>query len=549
MQKRTYQSEAVQALASAYDQGHTRPLIVAPTGSGKNAMACLAIEHVFEGRTMFMAHRAELVHQFVDSVRAWTGRHAEIEMATYHADESIFRRASVIATTVQTQLAGYGGKGRMTRFTDINNLIIDEAHHSPSPSYQRVIDYYRRMNPGLKLLGLTATPDRMDKRAMGLVWDTVAYVYELRTAIDEGWLVPIKQRAVYVEGLDFSSIRTTAGDLNGKDLADVMEYERNLHGVVGPTVEIAGDRKALLFGTSVIHVERMAEIINRYRPDSARWVCGKTPKEDRARLNREFASGRFQFLCNVGTHTEGFDDPGIRLVVMARPTKSRSLYTQCIGRGTRPLDSILDGVLTPSERRRAIASSSKPHVEILDFAGNAGRHKLISTLDILGGEFEEEVRARAAKRIAESDQAMDPDAALARAQEELRLEEEEKKKRETANRVRLRAKVAYSDRAVDPFSVLSVAPDHTPHYAARKPSDKMLDLLARFNIDGSKMSFSEAKRTIGHVMDRSKKGLCTPGQARVLQKYGYDTETVTKKQASQIIDDLKANGWQRNWTA
>ena len=116
-------------------------------------------------------------------------------------------------------------------------LIIDEAHHATSPTYRRVIDYYRT-NPALKVLGVTATPDRADEEALGQVFQSVAFDYEVLDAIHDGWLVPIEQQMVHVEGLDYSSIRTTAGDLNGGDLAAVLEAEKNLQQMASASVAI-----------------------------------------------------------------------------------------------------------------------------------------------------------------------------------------------------------------------------------------------------------------------------------------------------------------------
>jgi superfamily II DNA or RNA helicase len=199
-------------------------------------------------------------------------------------------------------------------------LIIDEAHHSAAKSYRKVIDYYRR-NKNLKVLGATATPDRADEKALGQIFDSVAFDYEIVDAIDDGWLVPITQQSVVVDGLDYSGIRTTAGDLNGKDLAAVLEFEETLHGFVGPILELSGDRKTLIFAASIAHAERICEILNRHKPKSAEWVHGKTPKEERRDLWPRYAGSDFQYLVNVGVTTEGFDEPSIEIIAICRPTR------------------------------------------------------------------------------------------------------------------------------------------------------------------------------------------------------------------------------------
>ena len=221
----------------------------------------------------------------------------------------------------------------MNRFdpAEFSLVIIDEAHHAVADTYQAVINYYRQ-NPKLKILGLTATPDRLDEAALGQIFDDVAYEFEINDGIEGGWLVPVVQTSVHVEGLDYSSIRTTAGDLNGKDLAEVLEYEENLHGMTTPILDLCGDGRALIFTVTVAQAERMAEIINRHKPDSAEYVCGTTPKEYRRDLFKRYATGQFQYLVNVGVATEGFDEPGILIgSSVATAGRSWSILGQSIG--------------------------------------------------------------------------------------------------------------------------------------------------------------------------------------------------------------------------
>ena len=139
----------------------------------------------------------------------------------------------------------------------------------------------------------------------------------------------------------------------------------------------------------------MAEIFNRHRPGSAECLHGKTPREERRHKLKAYSRREFQFLCNCGLFLEGFDETSIGVVAMARPTKSRALYAQAVGRGTRPLPGLVDGLDDADDRRLAIATSAKANVLVLDFVGNSGRHKLITTADILGGNFEEDVIERA----------------------------------------------------------------------------------------------------------------------------------------------------------
>ena len=539
---RPYQTDAVSNVHEAW-KDHRSTLIVLPTGTGKT----IVFSHIagsVRGRVMVIAHREELIAQAAQKIKAITGDEADVEMGDFWASEGVFNRSRVVVSSVQTQNAGGGGNGRMSRFdpSQFDLLIIDEAHHATAPTYRRLIDHYRQ-NPNLKVLGVTATPDRADEVALGQVFESVAFDYELSDAIAHGWLVPVRQSAVYVEGLDYSSVRTTAGDLNGADLARILEYEETLHGIAHPTMELVGTRKSLVFAASVAHAERLAEIFNRHRPSCARFVCGETPKDERRDMFADYAVGKFQILVNVGVATEGFDDPSIDVVVMARPTKSRSLYAQMAGRGTRTLSDTVDGLESPEERKAAIAASAKPFVEVIDFVGNSGRHKLMTTADILGGKHSDAVVERARKKINEDadGQARDIEDILAEAEEELRREKE----REMARRAGLRVQAKYSTNRVNPFDVLQVDPVTARGWdRAKQPSQKQLALLERNGVSTKNLTFTNCSQLIGEIINRQNAGQCTYKQAKILARYGYPA-TTTFEGASKIIDAVAKNGWRR----
>ncbi len=547
MRLRPYQTQAIEQTFAAWQESPSL-LGVAATGTGKTIIAASVIAK-HPGRTMVVAHREELIFQAADKIQKVTGLEPDIEMAEMRAAEfSLSGKARVVISTIQTQVAGRAG-GRMTRFdpSEFSLLFIDEAHHAVADTYRRVIDHYRT-NPNLQVLGVTATPDRADEEALGRVFDAVAWEFDIRFGITEGWLVPIHQRMVHADGLDLSQVRTTAGDLNGADLARVMEYEVPLHEIVGPTVELAGDRKTLVFAASLAHADRICEILNRHRADSARWVHGGTQKAERRQLFRDYAKGEFQYLVNVGVATEGFDDPGVAVVVMARPTKSRALYTQMIGRGTRPLAGVVDHADlwdSAERRRRAIADSSKPSVEIIDFVGNAGRHRLITTADILGGNVSDEVvdKARARLRQEGSGDAMQ---ALAWAETEIQAERERARQAEAARRAHLTAKVNFRTQTIDPFDVFGLTPWRERGWEkGRQPSQKMVDLLERQGINTHGLTFAQARQLINEITSRWDSDRCSFKQAKILASRGQTTD-VTRERARQLIDMIaEQEGWQK----
>jgi len=547
---RPYQREAADAVVKAW-QEDTSTMVVMPTATGKTILMSELVRRVFPRRVMFLAHREELIVQAKNKIEMMSGFRVDIEMAGAKVVENgMFDEAQVVVSSIQTQNAGGDGRGRMSKFLPENfgYLFIDENHHSTAKSYRRVIDYYRQ-NPRLKVLGVTATPDRADEEALGQVFDSVAFDYEILEAIHDGWLVPPEQRMIHVEGLDFSQVRTTAGDLNGADLAAVMEAEKNLQGIADPVIEISNNRRSLVFAASVAQAERMSNILNRHKPGSSAWVCGKTDKKERRNMLRDFAAGRLQYVVNVGCLTEGFDDPGVELIFMARPTKSRSLYAQMAGRAMRPADDIAHGLNDESDaeaRRALIAASKKPVCEIIDFVGNSGRHKLMTTADILGGNVSDEVIERAVARAKKEGGAVRMDTLLGEEEEKLKAEKEERRLAEEAQKARLVAKVKWSSQNINPFDVFEMTPRKERGWDQGKTlSEKQTAVLLKQGIDPAAMPYSQAKQLLNEIFRRWDGSLCSFKQAKVLKKHGFDPN-MSRDDAKITIDTLAANHWRRS---
>jgi superfamily II DNA or RNA helicase len=546
VQLRDYQQTAYDKTLEAFRQSQA-VLIVLATGLGKTIVAAhVADRFKDKGRILLLAHREELLSQGQDKLERVTGERAEVEMADQWASKSvIWGGAQIVVSTIQTQIAGTDG-GRMTRFKpeEFSLLIVDEAHHATAPSYRKVIEHYRQ-NRSLRILGLTATPDRADEEALGQVFDEVAFEFGINDGIDGGWLVPIMQQAVHVEGLDYSAIRTTAGDLNGKDLAEVLEFEENLHGMATPTLDLCSDRKTLIFTASVAQAERMAEILNRHKPDSAEYVCGQTPRDYRRDLFKRYAEGRFQYLVNVGVATEGFDEPGIECIVVSRPTKSRALFAQMVGRGTRPLPEIVDGVDTAEARKALISLSDKPFMEIIDFVGNAGKHKLIHAADVLGGRYSDEIVDLATRNAEKSDKPVDIASELVKAERE--IDRRRRQREEAEARARIRVRSVYSTSKVDPFNVLDIIPCREPGWhKGRMATDRQKACLERFGVNvPENLSFCHASQLIDRLIKRAQEGCATYKMAKLLARFGYRADKMMFKQAHKIIDGIAAAGWRR----
>jgi superfamily II DNA or RNA helicase len=497
---RPYQLDCLSAIHHAFAV-HSSTLVEAATGIGKTVILALLARDWRPGRVLILAHRDELIRQAVEKVQAITGQEPGIEMGTERVlERGLLHKPRIVVSSVQTMCR----PARHTLFDplEFGLVIVDEAHHTPAVSYRNVLGYFGR-NPQLKVLGVTATAQRSDRLALGQVFFSVAFRYGIEQAVADGWLVPVSQQVVKVEGLDFSKVRTIAGDFHEGELETILTEEKILHRVAAPVAEIAGSRSALVFCCSVKHAELMAAVLDRYKPGSSAWLSGATPLEKRREVVQKYKAGQIQFLCNCALMLEGFDAPCTALVVMARPTKSPVLYQQVLGRGTRPLPGTIDHLPTPAERQTAIAASAKPNMVALDFVGNAGKHKIVLASDILGGKWGAPVQAYARQILAEEtqDRPVAVAEALDRAEAELDLLEEEKERRRL-----ITANATYHTREVSPFDSRTAAAADTSQASPTAPgslSKKQLGFLCGLGVPAVKArqySKKEASREIARLL-------------------------------------------------
>ena len=542
MKLRPYQQEAYDAALKSFE-AHKSILLVLATGLGKTVIAAhVANYFAASGRILLLAHRAELIYQGKATLENVTGLNGEIEMAGEWARRSNLFGSDFVISTIQTQ-----SRGRMERFNpaEFSLVIIDECHHATAPTYRLVIDHYSQ-NPETKFLGLTATPDRADEKALGAIFEDVPFEYDILDGIEDGWLVPIQQQSVVVDGLDYSTVRTVAGDLNGADLNAILEFESNIHGMTTPILDLCGDDKTLVFTASVAQAERMTEILNRHKATSAEFVSGETPKEVRSAIFNAYKEGDIQYLVNCNVTTEGFDEPGIQHVVLAKPTKSRSLYAQMIGRGTRPLPGLLEHIDGEEQRKDVIGTSGKPILNVIDFVGNAGKHHLVHCTDVLGGDYDLEVIQIAQKAIDEADgEPREITSELVQAERE--WERRKAKAAEAAKRAAIKIKSNYHFKSIDPFNVMRVEPCREKGWGTGRPAtDKQRDRLRSWGIEAPPdLSFTHAHQLIGRMLTRFREGNGTLKHVAYLNRKGYmDAIDWTFQQCSDKITEIsKAEGW------
>lgn len=566
----------------AFDSGVTSSLLVMCTGAGKTiCFGHVADRMLPRGRVMVLVHRQELLDQAAEKMLRVTGHVAAIEKAEQFSDEdSLHGKPPLVIASVQSLNSGDDDMRRLHRFdpADFALLIADECHHGVSTTWKRCIDHFKQ-NSDLRVLGVTATPDRADECGLAEIFEHVAYDYQLPRAINDGYLVPIHQRRVFIEGLEFAKIKTVAGDFDQGELEAAMLAEKPLHGVTHATIEQACNlelgylesirdnnnradmlyerlggamaRKTLLFTVSVSHAERVAEIINRWIPGSAVSISGKTPKLERERIVNAFADGAIRFLANCAVALEGFDEPSIEIVSMARPTKSRTIYAQAVGRATRPAGHIagdLGKAADASARRAMISASNKPHCEILDFVGNSGRHKLVCTADLLGtAQTPEEVTERAAG-LAEAGE-VDMSEALEQAEEELKqsreaqsLVEELEAERsdrddemrltaEASRRVNVVATAKYQTQDVDGFDNSQLEPEVK---GAGGATPKQIDFLVKLGVDRATAA-GYGRRQAGAVITSQKQKRGTNGQRWKLKTLGFTPSEIDGMNFEQCI--------------
>jgi hypothetical protein len=249
---------------------------------------------------------------------------------------------------------------------------------------------------------------------------------------------------------------------------------------------------------------------------------------------------------NVGCFTEGFDCPDIKVIAVARPTKSRSLYAQMIGRGTRVLtETDIDQFPTEELRREAIFKSDKSFLTVLDFVGNSGRHKLICPADILGGNYSDDVVAlaneNATKHSNETKKPVNIATELQQAEREIAHRAAMRDDAEARNHLLLRAK--FSTAKVNPFDVLDIDPVREQSWhKGRSPTKGQLEYLEKCGVNTDGLSFTHAHQAIDAIIKRREQGQCTYKQAKQMVKHGFP-QNLTFEQAGVVMNALVKNNW------
>lgn len=512
MKLRQYQQQAKDAIQSQWASGVDKTLLVLPTGCGKTIVFCkLAEDCVRNGeRVLILAHRGELLDQAADKMNKATGLRCAVEKAESTCLDSWYR---VVVGSVQSLMR----EKRLTRFPDdyFDTIIVDEAHHCISDSYQRVLQHFSEA----KVLGVTATPDRGDMRNLGQYFESLAYEYTLPRAIKEGYLCKIKAQTIPLK-LDLTGVGMQSGDYKTSDLGTALDPY--LYQIAEEMVKYCAGRKTLVFLPLIKTSQKFRDILEA-KGFRAAEVNGESA--NRAEVLRDFAAGKYNVLTNSMLLTEGFDCPSIDCVVMLRPTKIRSLYCQCIGRGTR----LFDG---------------KDDLLLLDFLWHTERHELCHPAHLICES--PEVAEIMTKNIEESGEPVDIEAAEAQAAEDA------VQAREEALAAQLREMRHRKRKLVDPLQFeMSIQAEDLAGYVptfgweAGPPSDKQIKTLEKLGIFPDQIeSAGKAAKLLDKLSIRRMEGLTTPKQIRFLEGKGFQhVGTWQFDTAKKLIDRIAGNGW------
>lgn len=509
---RPYQQQARDHIHAEWENGHTRTLLVLPTGTGKTIVfASVAADQVRAGdRVLILAHRGELLEQAADKLQRSTGLVSAVEKADATCLNTWFR---VVVGSVQTLQR----TARLERFPRdyFGTIIIDEAHHAITDGYRRILDYFDHA----RVLGVTATPDRGDMRNLGEVFDSLAFEYKLTDAIKEGYLCRIMAQTIPLK-LDISSVTMSGGDYAVGDLGTALDPY--LEQIAAEMAQRCKGRKTVVFLPLIKTSQKFRDLLNSHGFRAAE-VNGQST--DRKEVLADFDAGKYNVLCNSMLLTEGWDCPSVDCVVVLRPTKVRSLYSQMVGRGTR-------------------LSPGKSDLLLLDFLWMTDKHELCRPADLVCED--RAVARQMTENLAQTGCPEDIEEAAVQASEDVVAQREEALAKQLEEQRRKKAKL------VDPLQYeMSIQAEDLAGYVpafgweAGPPTEQQAAALEKLGIlPDAVESAGKASLLLDRLHKRRDEGLTTPKQIRCLEKYGFQhVGRWSFEQAKHMIDRIAASGW------
>jgi len=507
MELRGYQKQAIKSVKRDWSEGHRNMLLVLPTGTGKTVIFSSIAKDCADarGRVLILAHRDELIRQAADKIEKIASVKCGIEKAEeYSSGESI------VVGSVQTLI----NENRTERLKGITHIIVDEAHHALASSYKKVIGAFS----DAKILGVTATPDRMDKKNLGEVFEKVSFEYSLLDAVKEGYLCKMIAKQIPLR-IDLGKLKTTCGDYQLNEVGERLDpYLEEISEVMA--TECVG-RKTVVFLPLVETSQKFCEMLNNAGIPACE-VNGKSI--DRKEKIEAFECREYKVLCNSMLLTEGWDCPSVDCIVVLRPTKSRALYAQMIGRGTRPYEG-------------------KENLLILDFMWLTEDHSLIKPAHLVAPSKEiadkmiakeevcEQIDLLESLELAENEVVKEREATVAK-----RLEEQRRNKKKLVDPLQYEFSIAAEDLInYEPINMWEMAP----------ASEKQLSFIEKRGISPESIDCcGKASLIIDKLIKRQDAGLSTPKQIRFLENKKFRNVGSWKfEEANAMIVRIKENGW------
>lgn len=317
---REHQEDALNNLAKMRRENKTIALICHARGVGETVTAVLDAKAV-GGRTLFLAHTKDLVVQPADTfTKLWQGK-----SVGFYVDGKKQKNTDIVCASIQSVALNLND----FLVNEFDYIIIDEAHHASSESYQKVISYF---TPKF-LLGLTATPERADQKDILDTFQSVAHKLDIQTAVETNQLVPV--RCVRIKtNIDISNVRSNGVRYNAQDLESKLYVPERNNIIIETYLQYAKNRHTVIFCVSVKHAEEIANLLLR-QGVAARAISGTMSTSERKEILVSYEQGKISVLCACDILNEGWDSPKTDVLFMARPTMSKVLYTQQLGRGMR----------------------------------------------------------------------------------------------------------------------------------------------------------------------------------------------------------------------
>lgn len=439
---RPYQKAAQEALRKDWKDGLKRLLLELPTGCGKT-MTFVLLPRA-GARTLVIVPLIELIGQTVGAIRKLRNCEPDIEQA----DLSAVPETEFVVASWQTLLRN----DRWKKFVGkVDLVVVDEAHWGFTAQARDVLQGL--VEGGARVLGCTATAYRADRVSLLGFYEKISYCYSLRQAIDDGFLCPPRVKVHYVKSINLTkAARKAAADFHAEELDRILRSEEALHDVAGLIQQnhVPG-RQALVFAHSVKQATLLRDMLLDRHGVVASLVHSYQPDEEYRGELKAFMSGERELIINVGILTTGWDHPPVSEIFIAKPTKALNKYTQMVGRGTRALTGILDGLETPEQRKAAIAASPKPYFVIHDLTDSSRCNQLCSAIDVLSEQtkaIKNKVRDKAEEEVSLDEIDAAVAAEVAAEQEMARLEREAERKRRAA----LVVGVEFGTEDRDPFA-------------------------------------------------------------------------------------------------